>query len=301
ARRFAAALLGHAVKIERDDLSLQSNLMAIEERLKWTAEKRNDDPLFFASHPDFVTFAPDGPLRQLTMQQMRLLRAHAQFKPLKGSHRVFLIDDLDHANEQAANSLLKVLEEPPEHLIIIATAENVYDLLPTIRSRALILQMSRLSDSEMEDFAQRRALTEAEARIALSEGCPGIAATLDLDEFRTRRGLMLTAFECGAGVAAFSSWLEQSEPFSMKKAEKLDLYLKLAYGLLEDILARANGRPALRNRDIQPRIDSIVARVTFAWIERAVRQVDELVEMTRRNIQKTAALDGLIVSLRRSP
>ncbi|MBV9268361.1 MAG: hypothetical protein JO061_19500, partial [Acidobacteriaceae bacterium] len=44
ARRFAAALLGHAVKIERDDLSLESNLMVIEERLKWTAEKRNDDP-----------------------------------------------------------------------------------------------------------------------------------------------------------------------------------------------------------------------------------------------------------------
>ena len=132
ARRFAAALLGDAEKIERDDLSLPANLEIIEQREKWTSEKRAEDPLLFSSHPDFVTFAPEGPLRQLTMQQMRSFRARAPFKPLHGAHRVFLIDHLERANEQSANSLLKVLEEPPEHLIIIATTENLYDLVPTI-------------------------------------------------------------------------------------------------------------------------------------------------------------------------
>ena len=71
------------------------------------------------------------------MQQMRLLRERAQLKPLRGVWRVFLIDMIDRANEQAANSLLKVLEEPPAHLIVILTARNPYDLLPTIRSRAV--------------------------------------------------------------------------------------------------------------------------------------------------------------------
>src|SRR5690348_6517871 len=126
ARRFAARLLGGAEKIERDDLSLPANAEIIEQREKWPADKRGDDPLLFSTHPDFITFAPDGPLRQLTIQQMRLLRERAQFKPLHGSHRVFLIDRLDRANENSANSLLKLLEEPPEHLILIATAENLY-------------------------------------------------------------------------------------------------------------------------------------------------------------------------------
>src|SRR5262249_46538626 len=63
ARRFAATLLGDAPKIELDDLSLESNAEIIAEREKWTADKRNEDPLLFSSHPDFVTFAPDGPLR----------------------------------------------------------------------------------------------------------------------------------------------------------------------------------------------------------------------------------------------
>ncbi|HEY2014409.1 MAG TPA: DNA polymerase III subunit delta', partial [Bryobacteraceae bacterium] len=60
ARRLGARLLGHPEQIEQDDLSLPHNLDTIAAHEKLTAEKRNDDPLMFASHPDFVTFPPDG-------------------------------------------------------------------------------------------------------------------------------------------------------------------------------------------------------------------------------------------------
>src|SRR5947209_13538462 len=137
ARRLGQRLLGRPALIEQDDLSLPRNMETVSARERLPADKRNDDPLLFASHPDFVTFAPDGPLRQISIQQMRLLKERAPFKPLRGNRRVFLIDHIDRANEQGANSLLKTLEEPPEHLILILTAENAYDLLPTIRSRVV--------------------------------------------------------------------------------------------------------------------------------------------------------------------
>jgi len=297
-RRFAASLVGDAAKIEQDDLSLAGNLELIEQREKWPAEKRSDDPLLFGSHPDFITFAPDGPLRQISIQQMRLLRERAQFKPLSGPYRIFLIDHLDRANEQSANSLLKVLEEPPEHLIIFATAENLYDLLPTIRSRAVVLQMGRLSDEEMAQFASARKIPEAETRIALSGGSPGIAATLDLDRFRERRALLMAAFECGAGLTQWQAWVQHSESFASRKSEKLDSYLKLAYGILEDVLNALYERPPEANRDIRQRIEALSARVDYRWVERAVYSVDELVLMVRRNIQKLAALDAMIINLR---
>ncbi len=113
ARRFAQRLLNHPEKIEHDDLNRSGNVALIHDREKLAADKRNDDPLIFASHPDFLTFPPDGPLRQISIPQMRLLKERAQFKPLHGQWRIFLIDHLDRANEQAANSLLKTLEEPP--------------------------------------------------------------------------------------------------------------------------------------------------------------------------------------------
>ncbi len=298
ARRFGALLLGDAEKIERDDLSLPANLELVEAREKWTSEKRADDPLFFSTHPDFVTFAPDGPLGQITIQQMRLLRERAQLRPNRGSHRVFLIDHLERANEQAANSLLKVLEEPPEHLVIIATAENLYDLLPTIRSRSVVFQLARLSDSEMLAFMESRNLPDANARIALAEGSPGIAVQLQLEQFRERRALVLSALECGAGVVPFSSWVANSESFASRKSEKLETYLKLAYSVVEDVLRVHQGRPAATSRDLQPRIAAISQRITFEWIERAVRLLDELVEMGRRNIQKVPAMDAFVVRLR---
>ena len=77
ARRLGAHLLGHPEMIEQDDLDLPHNLETVAAREKWTAEKRNEDPLFFATHPDFVTFAPDGPLRQISIQQTRLLKERA--------------------------------------------------------------------------------------------------------------------------------------------------------------------------------------------------------------------------------
>src|SRR6266481_18016 len=169
-RRLAARLLGGVEKIEQDDLSLPHNLSIVAGREKWVAEKRNEDPLLFSSHPDFVTFAPDGPLRQISIPQTRLIKQRAQFLPHKGNRRIFLIDHVDRANEQAANSLLKTLEEPPEHLIIIMTAENPYDLLPTIRSRSVPFHLGPLSNDEMRTFVENRGLSETERRIALAAG-----------------------------------------------------------------------------------------------------------------------------------
>jgi DNA polymerase-3 subunit delta' len=185
--------------------------------------------------------------------------------------------------------------------VIIGTTENLYDLLPTIRSRSFILQMSRLSDNEMSEFAASRKLPDADTRIALCEGSPGLAVTLDVEQFRERRALVLAALECGASLTPFSNWVQRSESFGSRKSEKLDLYLKLTYAVLEDVLRLWQGAPATNNRDVHQRIQAISQVVTFGWIEHAVRCWDELVQMVRRNIQKVPALDAFIINLRNRP
>lgn len=299
ARRFAARITGDAVKIELDDLSLPGNQKLIETREKLPADKRNEDPLFFSSHPDFLTFPPDGPLRQISMPQMRLLKDRAQFKPLHGSRRIFLIDQADRANEQAANSLLKILEEPPDHLILIMTADNVYDLLPTIRSRSVVLNFSPLSSEDMQEFARVRKLDNAHGRIALSGGSPGIAASLDIPQYQKRRAAMLTLLKAGAGAASYGTWVPVSEALGRSKSEKLELYLKFLYDLLRDLTVLREGGTAIRNIDIREELQSLAGKVSRKWILRAVQGVDEIAALLRRNIQKQIALDGLLVELRK--
>ena len=82
ARRFGAALMGDPEKIEHDDLSLPENVATVTARERWPAEKRNENPLLFSTHPDFVTFAPDGPLRQISIPQMRSLKERDEFVPV---------------------------------------------------------------------------------------------------------------------------------------------------------------------------------------------------------------------------
>ena len=298
ARRLGARLLGRADQIEADDLSLPHNLETVAAREKWPADKRNEDPLLFSSHPDFVTFAPDGPLRQISIQQARLLKESAQFLPHKGPRRIFLIDHVDRANDQAANSLLKTLEEPPDHLVIVMTAENAYDLLPTIRSRAVPFHFAPLPEDDMRGFVAARSLDHLERRIALAAGSPGVAVSLDLDLYDRRRAAMLVLLQVAAGAAPFAAWVPVSEAIGRGKADKLEFYLKALYELLRDLLLLREGGGEIRNGDIRRELEPLAARVEFAWLRRAVDKVDEISRLIRRNIQKTIALDAVIAGLR---
>ena len=298
ARRLGARLLRHPEKIEQDDLSLPHNIEAIADRERWTAEKRNDDPLFFSTHTDFVTFAPDGPLRQISIPQSRLIKERAQFLPHHGSRRIFLIDHVDRANDQAANSLLKTLEEPPPHLILIMTAENAYDLLPSIRSRAVPFQFAPLSQDEMRQFVRARSLDQPERRMALAAGSPGVAVSLDLEAYDKRRAAMLLLLKVAAGAVDFGAWIPVSEAIGRSKSEKLDLYLKVLYELLRDLMLLHEGAGEIRNLDIRGELEALAAAIQFAWIRKAVGLVDEIAQLIRRNIQKTIALDALILHLR---
>jgi DNA polymerase-3 subunit delta' len=298
ARRLGARLLGHPELIEKDDLTAPGNRETIAERERWPAEKRNEDPLMFSTHPDFVTFAPDGPLRQISIQQTRLLKGLAQYLPHHGSRRVFLIDGVDRANDQAANSLLKTLEEPPDHLVLILTAANAYDLLPTIRSRAVPFFFAPLAPVEMREFVAARGLDAPERRIALAAGSPGLAASLDLEAHDKRRAAMLTLLKVAAGAAPFAQWIPVSETIARTKSEKLELHLKALYELLRDLLVLTEGDGEIRNYDIRGDLQALAGSVSFPWIRKAVARVDDVTQLVRRNIQKTIALDALIVALR---
>jgi len=73
---------------------------------------------------------------------------------------------------------------------MIMTSENAYDLLPTIRSRSVMFQLSPLPVEAMREFANARQLDNATRRIALSAGSPGVAASLDLAVYDKRRAAM---------------------------------------------------------------------------------------------------------------
>ena len=115
---------GDCLRILALDLSKDEYVQEHEERVKLPAAKRSDNPLILSTHSDFLIFPPDGPLGMIGIEQARQLNKAAQYAAATQGGRLFHIDHADRANDEAANSLLKTLEEPAPRLTIVLTAEN---------------------------------------------------------------------------------------------------------------------------------------------------------------------------------
>jgi DNA polymerase-3 subunit delta' len=95
-----------------------------------------------------------------------------------------------------------------------------------------------------------------------------------------------------------AAWAPVSEAIGRSRSEKLELYLKVLYELLRDLLLLHTGSGGVRNEDIRRDLEPLAAKVEFAWLRKAVAKVDEILELVRRNIQKNIALDALVLELR---
>lgn len=284
------------------DLSRDEYADQIDERAKQPAAKRADAPLVFAAHPDVLIFPPDGPLRLISIEQARLLRRSAQYAPSEGRRRVFVIDHADRANEEAANSLLKTLEEPADALTIILTSEKPFDLLPTIRSRAVPFYFSSLTTQEMDRyFAAREEFSEADAaRLAgWSQGSPGRAFALDPEQYLARREAMLALLRTALGESGFLHATGRLEAVARKQSEKIEVLVEMLESLLRDLLHLHHGSGRIVHQDIREELRELAERARFEWIEEAVGRLAELNELGRRNIQKQVALEAVAVGLRR--
>ena len=292
----------NCARILQADLSNESFQAVFEERLKLPAAKRVENPLIISTHPDFLIFPPDGPLRMITIEQGRRLREAAQFAPSEGNRRIFLIDHADRANDEAANSLLKTLEEPAPNLTVILTAENPYELLPTIRSRSIPFYFARLSQAEMEQFLEPRTSVSARDRERLarwSQGSPGDALAIDIEQYTTRRDSMLTLLRTALGQASFAELLSHTEILARQREERIEILADSLYGLLHDLLhLRLNLPQSVINADIQKDLQKMAHAASFEWIEKAAQRIAEIHQLDRRNIQKQMALEALAIGLR---
>ena len=101
------------------------------------------------SHPDILTVRHEKPTVLSVGEIREQLCDTADVKPYEGDRKVYIVPDADRMNPQAQNALLKTLEEPPAYTVILLLAENEETLLPTIRSRCVILPVRNLSITEL--------------------------------------------------------------------------------------------------------------------------------------------------------
>ncbi|MCL6589696.1 MAG: DNA polymerase III subunit delta' [Firmicutes bacterium] len=127
------------------------------------------------NHPDFHMVAAAG--NSIKIEQLRELQRSIYYPPLEGRHRIFFFPDAEKLTEAAANSFLKLLEEPPPGVIFLFTAVRADHLLPTIRSRCQIYQLFPISPELIQSWLEKKGIPREEAlrRSQACEGLPGKA------------------------------------------------------------------------------------------------------------------------------
>ena len=115
------------------------------------------------SHPDLYLLQPLGEM--IRIDEIRALRHDLHMRPFEADRRVYLVLDADRMNEDAADALLKDLEEPPPYAVIVLVAEELGPLPPTILSRCQLVPFRRLSERAVRAWVAERAPERSEDEV----------------------------------------------------------------------------------------------------------------------------------------
>jgi DNA polymerase-3 subunit delta' len=116
------------------------------------------------NHPDVEVIVPDG--ASLKIEQMRSMQEKVYYRSYEGKYKVFIIRQADQLTEQAANSLLKVLEEPPAQTVFLLLAEDLGKLPITIQSRCQLIPFAYLNSAGLTGGTEEQARLSAKGKFA---------------------------------------------------------------------------------------------------------------------------------------
>jgi DNA polymerase III subunit delta' len=201
------------------------------------------------THPDVIAIEPPdaGAIR---IDLVRPAVAATAYKPFEGRCRVVIVNDADRLTDDAANALLKSLEEPPAASVFILVTSRPELLLATIRSRCSQLRFGRLAAADVARLLEERHAVrsdEAHALAAVANGSPGRALEAGSKQYRAARAAALGALQTAARASSPKTRLQAAaglmagKPSSAGEREELATRITLLASLLRDVALLSHG------------------------------------------------------------
>ncbi|MEN8135652.1 MAG: DNA polymerase III subunit delta' [Thermodesulfobacteriota bacterium] len=251
------------------------------------------------NHPDLLLVEPEGV--SIKIKQIRELKHALTFPPFEAKYRIVLIADIHTMRREAANSLLKLLEEPPPGNQLILTGDEASEILPTITSRCQIIPFTGLPHELIEEklIAGGIEPDDAASLTAITYGSLGQARMMtDRELLETRQAIIDTFIKLrqanSTSVEAVFRLAEQAAALNDQLPELLDL-LKLWF---RDLIIVASNLPEeIVNQDLR----DITAETAKSWPLTALLARLELFDIAQRqlarNCNKTLVCEDLFFGL----
>ena len=253
------------------------------------------------SHPDLIHIAPDG--AAIKIGQVRELKHQLTFPPLEAPTRVIILEDIHTMRREAANSLLKTLEEPAPDNLLILTADQSGTILPTIISRCQVIPFGPLDHEDMarvlrqeHDLDEPRALALA----AVAEGSLGRAKLLieeNLLAFRQEVVEELLLMENNQAEITGKVYRFSEKGAALK--ENIYEFLTLLRLWYRDLILAAAGVPgsAIANKDLASTLPAALKRWSLAQLHTRLHLLDRAERQLSHNCSRSLVLEALFFDL----
>jgi len=222
----------------------------------------------------------------LKVEQVREVQKFLSLKPYQSPYKTVIFLRFQEANANAQNALLKTLEEAPSYGILLLTADNAEQLLPTIVSRCEILRLRPLAVDAVAEFLLARGIDADQARLLahLSGGRPGYALRLAGDkkalDFRVEKLDDLTRL---LAVKRRERFNYAEKLVKDKDILRQTLFIWLSYW--RDVLLKTSGaQAALTNADRADEIDALAYRVDLPRARRIAADLENAIERLEKNV-----------------
>lgn len=288
--------LSHAIMLEGID-GIGKEMVSMELAKAILCEKKTGDAcdtcrscikMSHDNHPDFMMIEPDG--SQIKNHQIEAFQEFSNIKPYDSDYKVIIIKESNKMNISSQNRILKTLEEPPEHVVMILLTENSETFLPTITSRVQIIKMQGLKETLIESYLKKYDLADDQRRTfaKLAIGSIGRADKYVNDEsFQKMREHVHSLLEAINSMHR-ANLLEELAFFAAEKDQIQEIldYMILWY---RDILLYKKAKA----KDVIVHLDSLdfIKRLTRNLSLRKIVENIEIIEKTKKKLNQHANYD----------
>lgn len=250
------------------------------------------------AHPDFYLLTAEEAGKDIKIEQVKEMAKQAAFAPVLSEHKVCIIDDAGQMTAEAANSLLKLLEEPPPGWLFILITQQAERLLPTVLSRVVRLRFEAPDSSAVQQILKAKGITQnIQVLAALAGGSPGRALSYNqADIFAIRREaldlLKKLPLQNPFGYIAALGWSEKYD-----RAAALLLTEEFIYLLRDVLLVQSGAGGQVYNTDIMAVLDGIAADWPLHTARQGVNAAQEAWQNINKNVSAKNVLEALVLKL----
>jgi DNA polymerase-3 subunit delta' len=250
-------------------------------------------------HPDVVRIGPISSV--IRIDQIRSLLKTLALRPNEADQRVVILSDAQAMNPEAGNALLKMLEEPPDRTLLVLTARQASDLLPTIVSRCRHIRFFPLREADIKQLLTTTDKIDdhtAGTVAALCGGSYNRARKWVDPRWLRRRDWIIDAIGRlnDIGETQIRPWLAFSEMLAKKK-EYIEESLEIVTMWLRDLLVVGCDAAPVLNRD---RLDGLFERsrnIRPACLLKQIDAVDDALAALRSNTNTRLTLDAMVLKM----